>query len=209
MTTGALVRRLLLPVLAAAVLVLGLPATAPQQAQAADLANFDPGLIISDSVFYDAGAMSAAQVQTFLDARGAGCVATSGNTCLKDFRQTTATRAADARCTGTYTGASNETAAQIIAKVAVACGINPQVLLVTLQKEQGLVTATAGRSAAVYQKAMGYGCPDTAPCDALYYGFFNQVYNAAHQFQNYAARPTSYAIRSRTAAGVLPLRAAR
>ena len=26
---------------------------------------------------------------------------------------------------------------------------------------------------------MGYGCPDTAACDAQYYGFFNQVYSAA------------------------------
>lgn len=196
MTTGALVRRLLLPVLAATLVVLGIPSASQQTAQAADLGNFDPGLIISDSIFYDSGAMSAAQVQTFLDQKGAGCTATSGNTCLKNYRQTTTTRAADARCTGAYAGASNETAAQIIAKVATACGINPQVLLVTLQKEQGLVTASAGRSSAVYQKAMGYGCPDTAACDSLYYGFFNQVYNAAHQFQNYAAKPTSYAHRA-------------
>ncbi|MEV7972692.1 hypothetical protein [Cellulomonas sp. NPDC089187] len=168
----------------------------PERAEAADLSQFDPGMIISDALFYDTSSMSAAQVQSFLDSKGASCRPSAGNTCLKDFRQTTATRAADARCTGTYTGASNETAAQIIAKVAAACGINPQVLLVTLQKEQGLVTASAGKSAAVYQKAMGYGCPDTAPCDTLYYGFFNQVYNAAHQFQNYAAKPTSYAHRA-------------
>jgi hypothetical protein len=165
-------------------------------AQAADLRQFTPGMIISDALFYDSAALSAAQVQTFLNQKGAACRPAAGSTCLKDFRQTTATRAADDRCTGRYAGATNETAAQIVAKVAVACGINPQVLLVTLQKEQGLVTATAGRSAAVYQKAMGYGCPDTAPCDALYYGFFNQVYNAAHQFKNYAARPTSYAHRA-------------
>ena len=171
-------------------------ATTVPTAQAADLSRFTPGMIISDALFYDSRALSAAQVQTFLDQKGSGCRPASGSTCLKDFRQTTTTRAADDRCTGSYSGASNETAAQIVTKVAVACGINPQVLLVTLQKEQGLVTATAGRSAAVYQKAMGYGCPDTAPCDALYYGFFNQVYNAAHQFKNYAARPTSYAHRA-------------
>ncbi|WP_263118992.1 hypothetical protein [Cellulomonas sp. RIT-PI-Y] len=165
-------------------------------ADAADLGQFNPGMIISDSVFYDTSTMSAAQIQSFLDTKGANCVAATGNTCLKNFRQTTASRAADDRCTGAYTGASNETAAQIVAKVAAACGINPQVLLVTLQKEQGLVTATAGKSAAVYQKAMGYGCPDTAPCDTLYYGFANQLYNAAHQFKNYAAKPTSYAHRA-------------
>ena len=167
-----------------------------ERAAAADLRQFDPGLIISDSIFYDSASMTAAQVQSFLDAKGAGCSPAAGSTCLKDYRQTTTSRAADDRCTGGYAGAANETAAQIISKVATACGINPQVILVTLQKEQGLVTASAGRSAAVYQKAMGYGCPDTAACDSLYYGFANQVYSAARQFQNYAARPTSYAHRA-------------
>jgi hypothetical protein len=53
-----------------------------------------------------------------------------------------------------------------------------------LQKEEGLVTDDwpwPGQ----YQIAAGYGCPDTAACDSQYYGFFNQVYNAAHQFQRY------------------------
>ena len=197
MNARALVARLLVIALAAATLVVGQVAVQqPQPAQAADLSQFDPGLIISDGVFYDAGAMSAAQVQQLLDTKGASCSPAAGNTCLKSFRQTTTTRPADARCTGTYAGAANETAAQIIAKVAAACGINPQVLLVTLQKEQGLVTATAGRSEAVYRKAMGYGCPDTAACDAQYYGFFNQVYSAAKQFKNYAANPTRYGHRA-------------
>jgi hypothetical protein len=193
----ALVARLLVAVLAAAALVVAPAAALPlPQAQAADLGQFDPGMIISDGVFYDAGTMSAAQVQQFLDSKGASCSPSAGNTCLKSFRQATTTRGADARCTGTYAGAANETAAQIIAKVAAACGINPQVLLVTLQKEQGLVTATAGRSEAVYRKAMGYGCPDTAACDSQYYGFFNQVYSAAKQFKNYQANPTRYGHRA-------------
>ncbi len=33
----------------------------------------------------------------------------------------------------------------------------------------------------------GQGCPDTAECDSKYYGFFNQVYGAARQFQIYSA----------------------
>ena len=162
----------------AAVFAVALPS---QQvtAQAADLRAFDAGYIIGDALFYDSGAMSAAAIQSFLVQKGSSCAAPTGNTCLKDFYQTTWTRTADTRCTGTYTGASNETAAQIIAKVAVSCGINPQVLLVMLQKEQGLVTASAGGSTVRYRSAMGYGCPDTAVCDAQYYGFFNQVYSAS------------------------------
>jgi Repeat of unknown function (DUF5648) len=169
----------------------------PQGAGAANNSRFDPGYIISDLVFYDASAMSVDAVQAFLSAKGAGCVpASDGTACLKDYRQATASRAADAKCSGAYAGASDESAATIIVKVAQACGINPRVLLVTLQKEQGLVTRRTAGSAAIYQKAMGYGCPDTAACDAQYYGFFNQVYSAAAQFRNYANNPTRYANRA-------------
>ena len=44
----------------------------------------------------------------------------------------------------------------------------------------------------MYQIAMGYGCPDSAVCDTQYYGFSNQLYNAAHQFQRYTHNPTGY-----------------
>ncbi|WHP17198.1 hypothetical protein [Cellulomonas sp. ES6] len=190
--------RVLLPVLAAAaVLVTGLAGLGGDRgsAAAADLTQFDPGMIISDAVFYDSGTMSAAQVQSFLNQKGASCVPTAGNTCLKDYRQATTSRPADAYCRA-YSGSSSETAAQIVAKVAVACRINPQVLLVTLQKEQGLVTATAGKPETTYRKALGFGCPDTRECDAKYFGFGNQVYLAARQFQRYAAEPGNYTHRA-------------
>jgi len=179
----------------ATVVALALPS---QQlpAQAADLRAFEPGFIISDALFYDSHATNAAAIQSFLTQKGSSCAAPAGNTCLKNFRQTTWTRTADTLCTRTYTGASNETAAQIIAKVGDSCGINPQALLVMLQKEQGLVTRTAGGSALMYRGAMGYGCPDTAPCAAQYFGFFNQVYMAAHQYQNYAKNPTRFGHRA-------------
>jgi hypothetical protein len=166
--------------------------TAP--AAAADNTKFNAGYIISDAVFFDSSTMSAADVQAFLSEKGARCVpASDGTACLKDYRQTTTTRAADSSCPAQYTGAVNETAAQIITKVARACGINPRVLIVLLQKEQSLVTRLTAGTAAIYQKATGFGCPDTAPCDAQFYGFFNQVYSAASRFQFYADNPKSFA----------------
>jgi hypothetical protein len=188
---------LLRAVLAVVVTVLASLAAVPaaDRAAAADLRGFDPGHIISDATFYASASMGVGEVQSFLNQRGAACVPAAGSTCLKSYTETTASRAATARCAA-YAGAPSESAASIITKVAVACGINPQVILVTLQKEQGLVTAAAGRTPAVYQKAMGYGCPDTAACDSLYYGFFNQVYSAASQFKNYAQSPTRYAHRA-------------
>ncbi|GHE10654.1 LGFP repeat-containing protein [Klenkia taihuensis] len=158
--------------------------------ESADLSRFNPGNIISDGVFYDTSTMSASDIQAFLAARGSSCAA-SNSLCMDNYRMDTYTRPADTRCPLPYAGATQETAASIIAKVARACGVNPQVLLVTLQKEQGLVTAS-NPTTGQYAKAVGFGCPDTAACDTTYNGLFNQLYSAARQFKNYQATPSRY-----------------
>jgi hypothetical protein len=62
-------------------------------------------------------------------------------------------------------------AAQVIHAIATACGINPRVLIVTLQKEQGLVTSTKPTEY-MYRAAMGFGCPDSDPaiCGKVFVG---------------------------------------
>lgn len=170
----------------------------PALAPVADITQFNPGNIISDSLFFDGAAMTAADVQGFLEVKGLNCrTGSDGTPCLKNYRQDTTPRAPDAFCAG-YSPAPQETAATIIAKVGASCGISQRALLVILQKEQGLVTSTGGGNlnAGKYQKAMGYACPDTAPCDVAYYGFQNQVFSAAHRFQEYAARPTAWNYRA-------------
>jgi len=159
-------------------------------AGAADARDFDPGYIISDRVFYDSSAMSESQVQQFLNAQGAQC-AGGAMPCLKNYSMTTTAKPAENLLCNGYSGGTVESAARIIVSVGQSCGINPQVLIVLLQKEQSLITATAPTTT-MYRSATGYGCPDTAPCDAQYYGFFNQVYQAARQFKLYARSPTSY-----------------
>lgn len=151
----------------------------------ADLGAFRPGNIISDAVFFNSVTMSESQIQAFLDSKVAEC--RRGYTCLKDKYDATRWIPTDAMC-GPYAGGGSERASRIIFKVAQACGINPQVLLVMLQKEQGLITddwPVAGQ----YRAAMGQGCPDTAACDSTYYGFFNQVHGAAWQLKRYANPP--------------------
>lgn len=143
--------------------------------------DFDPGFIISDGEFFDGSAMTEAQIQSFLVAKVGYC---ANSYCLPNYRMNTATRAGDAYCSA-YAGATNESAARVIAKVQSACNVSAKAILVTLQKEQGLVTSHAPSAGAI-RSAMGYGCPDTAACDSQYYGFFNQVYQAARQFQRYA-----------------------
>jgi len=159
--------------------------TAP--AAAANPALFDPGHIIDDGVFYDGAAMTAAQIQEFLNAKVPSCA----GVCLKNYTAATPSiAAATGRCAA-YTGSASESAATIIARVGAACGISQKALLVLLQKEQGLVTAT-NPSAGKFNAATGYSCPDTAACDPAYSGFFYQVYYAARQYKNYAINPTNF-----------------
>lgn len=145
------------------------------------LAGFNAGNIISDAVFTNKSTMTEAQIQAFFNSKVSSCQ--SGYVCIKDFRITSVTRPADAYCKG-YSGEANESAARIIYRVAQSCNINPQVLIVMLQKEQGLITHT-WPSAWRYNIALGQGCPDTAPCDPNYIGFFHQIYGAARQMQIY------------------------
>ena len=186
-------RRILAVVVATATLaelaVAG-PLTPAAPAQAAFATEFDPGNIISDQVFYASGAMSAAQVQAFLDAKGAGCSA-GQQPCLKDYTGTSIAEPVESGICNGYPGNQTQTAAQLIVGVATSCGINPQVLLVLLQKEQSLITRTAPSTSA-YRAATGFGCPDTSGCDPQQSGLFKQLYSAARQFQRYAAYPASY-----------------
>ena len=150
-----------------------------------DFSNFNPGNIISDGVMSNANAMSVEEIQRFL---------TSKNAC-KDTNIAKAKSYPGLRyhienghfvClseeTFEYNG-QKQTAAQVIYDAARDFQINPQVLIVLLEKEQGLITDTWPNHIQ-YRSATGFGCPDTAECDSKYYGFRNQVRNAASMFRS-------------------------
>ena len=159
------------------------------EVEAANLANFDPGYIISDYQMGNYNSMTEAEIQTFLTAK---------NPCDKKdetlYKQLTAGSSykwhfenghfvclsEELFGEGEVIG-EGETAAHIIWRAAQDYKINPQVLIVLLQKETGLITDKIPNSGD-YRKATGYGCPDTAPCAVEYYGFKNQVRKAAALF---------------------------
>ena len=157
--------------------------------------GFNPGLIIADDEMTDSASLTTDEIQDFLDTRGAGC---SGDSCLATKTFDTNDEKKDSLCDG-YTKASDQTAAQIISGVATSCSINPKVLIVMLQKEQGLVTA-ANPTDKNYTIAMGLSCPDDGDCDAAYYGFFNQVFGAAHRLKYYQAHFKDYNYRPKQTA---------
>ena len=146
---------------------------------------FDPGNLISDAEFFRSASMTVDEIQAFLEQRNPDC--RDGFVCMKDFTETTFSRDQTVLCNA-YEGAENETAAQILHKVSTACGVSVEALLVLIQKEQSLVTLSAP-STIRFERATGYACPDTAPCDSQFFGFYNQVYNAAKQFKRYSNPP--------------------
>lgn len=161
-----------------------------------DTTGFDPARIIDDSVFYDSTTMTQAQVESFIASVNKGCqTGTDGTACLASATFDTEDQAVSDACPGGYTGAAGESAAAIIDKVSQSCDINPQVLLVLIQKEQGLLTASGSTlSAADYEAAAGYACPDGGSCDPAHAGFFRQVWGAAWQFQSYRLNPAGFQV---------------
>ena len=159
--------------------------------EAANLANFDPGYIISDYQMSNYNSMSEAEIQNFLREKG-NCGDT--RTYLASYYPNLSYHIRDGHfvCLADETfgdgvaygdGVANgASAAHIIWQAAQDYRINPQVLIVLLQKEQGLIT-DSWPNHLQYRSAAGYGCPDTAACDSKYYGFKNQVRNAAALFR--------------------------
>lgn len=160
---------------------------------------------MDDAKLFTGSPMSIGDIQSFLNAKVTVCdtwgsqMHSSGQTraqysaangvstpftCLKEARDTVQAKSAESGLCSSMAPGSG-TAAEIIFWVSQACGINSQALIVLLQKEQSLITDDWPWPIQ-YRSATGYGCPDTAPCDSEYYGFFNQVYNAARQFKRYA-----------------------
>ncbi|MEO7290408.1 MAG: cell wall-binding repeat-containing protein [Terrimesophilobacter sp.] len=176
-------RRVIAVVSAALMVAVGLVVATPAgEVQALNVSSFDPGNIITDSNFYNANAMSEAEIQTFLNAKIGTC--TNGR-CLNVLTQTTYSRPADRTVCAAYTGDVNEPASRVIFKVQQACGISAKVILATLQKEMGLVTSKAPSEWALAH-ALGYACSDSSPCDSTQSGFYNQIYKGAWQFKRYS-----------------------
>lgn len=172
----------------------------PVQVNAVDASGFKAGNIMHDSVMSNYTSMTVTDIQNFLNSKVPVCdtngsqpldpgFSTSGvpdyNSdgiiqrwewgkakynqtqfpCLKEYKQ------------------GGVSAAKIIYQAGKDYKINPAVLLVLLQKEQGLVTDTWPLNTQ-YKTATGYGCPDNADCNSKYYGFKNQVRWAARMYRS-------------------------
>ncbi|HEX6681303.1 MAG TPA: NlpC/P60 family protein [Candidatus Limnocylindrales bacterium] len=173
-------KRGLLGALALAVLALSGCAVAAADPPSAGGTEWDAGNIISDAVFYNSAAFgSVFEVQTALDRIGASCTA---STCLRSAQYTPG--ALDTTHCRPWPGPGGaQSFASILYYLGQACGVNPQVAIIMIQKEsQGLLRSTPPAA------LTGFGCPDTGPggsanCNAAMAGVWAQT---AGMFQSFA-----------------------
>jgi len=125
--------------------------------------TFDRSNVVSETNFRNGSAMTAADIQAFLDKQP---------TALKSYKGSD------------HTG-QVKTAAQMISDASIKFNINPKIILATLQKEQSLLTAKNPKQSQ-YNGAMGAGMPDSGNNVGSMQGFGNQVYWGAQKFDKNA-----------------------
>jgi hypothetical protein len=120
-------------------------------------AAFNANNLIGDAVFSNSGAMSASDIDAFLNSKPNSCISTNSGFQAK-------VPSGYSPSTG-FTYGNFGSAGQVIATGAQVYGISPKVLLVTLQKEQSLVAGGVNfcnnGDENKYAAAAGYGCPDS------------------------------------------------
>lgn len=169
-------------------IVAAAPAVDTGIVKTAAVVGFNPESIISDALFYDGNAMSAAEIQAFLNAKIGTC---QNGKCLNVLTTGISSRGAVvSQTTGNLICSAIQggtmPVSELIYRVQVACGISAKVILTTLQKEQGLTTSSAPSDWNL-KAAMGASCPDTAPCDPAFAGVGPQILKGTQQLKTYKA----------------------
>ncbi|HYF05515.1 MAG TPA: hypothetical protein VEA59_05070 [Patescibacteria group bacterium] len=143
---------------------------------------FNPNKIIEDTAFTNTKSFSGPEaIQKFLESKNSVLANTSTDFVMKlrepgfvDLKQIVEDPNA--------IKGSPRTAAELIWDAARSTGINPQVLLVTLQKEQSLITGHQNSSPERLQRAldnaMGFDCPDSTGCGDILPGFYFQLFGS-------------------------------
>ena len=155
--------------------------------------EFNPNYIISDSEILDKTTMSMEDIQSFLSDKG-GYLATYTTANFDGVNKTVANIIYEAAvnnydCDG-VTLSENPTQAERKLKCQ-PISINPQFLLVLLQKEQSLIDKKNPTQSQL-DWATGYGCPDGGGCNERWRGLGKQVNSAALQFYEYMTSPKGF-----------------
>ncbi len=148
-------------------------------AQSPDI-NFTPDKLIEDKTFSDIQTFGGAEgIQKFLLAKNSVLANTSPDFLAKLKEPQSVALKQSLEDPNPNLGRLR-TAAELIWDASRQSGLNPQVILVTLNKEQGLITSANDYAPDKLQKAldraMGFDCPDSAGCGNLFPGFYYQLF---------------------------------
>src|SRR3990167_3953529 len=155
---------------------------------------FDPNMLISDARFSDTLTLGGAEgIQKFLESKGSPLAATSPDFITK--RREPADVNLKSRLPDPRPNLGRlRSAAELIYDASTSSGLNPQVVLVTLQKEQTLITGTFSDAALqrALDRSLGFGCPDEGGCSDIFLGFYHQLFgNFDSEDTRYIGMPSS------------------
>jgi len=140
---------------------------------------FNPGSLISDAAFSDTQTFGgAAGIQKFLEIR-ASVLANTDPAFLVGLKEPNAILLKQALDDPEPSLPSLRTAAQLIWDASQSTGLNPQVILVTMEKEEGLIDQqykSPQAQATAIDHAMGFNCGDAVGCWNLFPGFYYQLF---------------------------------
>ncbi len=142
--------------------------------------SFDANKLIDDKVFSDTQTFGSAQgIQKFLENKNSILANTSTDFLVK-LKEPQITVLKEALEDPQPKLNRLRTAAELIWDASRQSGLNPQVILVTLQKEQSLITGRQTDAPEKVQRAldnaMGFGCPDATGCGDIFPGFYFQLF---------------------------------
>ncbi|MBI3231573.1 MAG: hypothetical protein HYZ51_00645 [Candidatus Doudnabacteria bacterium] len=142
--------------------------------------NFNPNKLIEDKIFEDTQTFGGAEgIQKFLEVKNS-ILANTGPSFLAMLKEPDAILLKQGLEDPRPNLGRMRTAAELIWDASRQSGLNPQVVIVTLQKEQGLITnhqdTPLDKLQKVLDKAMGFDCPDSGGCGDLFPGFYFQLF---------------------------------
>ena len=157
--------------------------------------TFNPENIISDQDLLNYSSMGVSDIQDFLIQKNSflanyhtiNAHGTPGKSAAEIIYDATNQ---NYDCSGVDLGDS-PTEADKKAHCRIITTVSPKVILVLLQKEQGLIE-NSNPSQKALDWAAGYGCPDGLACNPYYKGFGKQVNSAALQFLAYINEQERY-----------------
>lgn len=157
--------------------------------------GFDPNKLIDDKVFSDIQTFGGASgIQKFLESKNSVLANTSPEF-LARLKEPTLPALKTTLLDPQPNLSRLRTAAELIWDAAQSSGLNPQVILATLEKEQGLVGSRFSKEGSLQtaiDHAMGLNCGDAVACWNLFPGFYYQLFgNVDSSGNKYLGAPQS------------------